>query len=121
MSFSVAVESSDFLFIPAFTPSFTRKLPRVAELDTSSTNMWFVTVLALGATASPGGLEAAAGFEAVASKLAGKPSKQPDVVKSRLKLIKLRCTVLTHSRDVGCTRTGCTYNARNQPPAAPNA
>ena len=120
MSFSVAVESSDFLFIPAFTPSFTRKLP-VAELDTSSTNMWFVTVLALGATASPGGLEAAAGFEAVASKLAGKPSKQPDVVKSRLKLIKLRCTVLTHSRDVGCTRTRCTYNARNQPPAAPNA
>ena len=83
--------------------------------------MWFVTVLALcAAAASPGGLEAAAGFEAVASKLAGKPSKQPDVVKSRLKLIKLHCTVLTHSRDVGCTY-GCTYSARNQPPAAPNA
>ena len=72
-------------------------------LQKGTRSMWCVTILALGAAASPGGLEAAAGFEAVASKLAGKPSKLPDVVKSRLKLIKLHCAVLTHSRGVGCT------------------
>lgn len=60
--------------------------------------MWLsvATILALGAAASPVSLEAAAGFEAVASKLAGQPSKLPDVVKSRLKLVKLHCAVLTN-------------------------
>lgn len=67
------------------------------------------TILALGAAASPVNLEAAAGFEAVASKLAGKPSKSPEVVKSRLKLVKLHCTVLTRTpwAAVSCAvRTG---------------
>jgi hypothetical protein len=76
--------------------------------------MWLsvATILALGAAASPVSLEAAAGFEAVASKLAGQPSKLPDVVKSRLKLVKLHCAVLTnrpHSRGLvrTCTRVTC--------------
>jgi hypothetical protein len=74
--------------------------------------MWLsvATILALGAAASPVSLEAAAGFEAVASKLAGQPSKLPDVVKSRLKLVKLHCAVLTNrpqSWACTCTRVTC--------------
>ena len=71
--------------------------------------MWLsvATILALGAAASPVSLEAAAGFEAVASKLAGQPSKLPDVVKSRLKLVKLHCAVLTNRPQSWAVRT-CT-------------
>lgn len=78
--------------------------------------MWLsvATILALGAAASPVSLEAAAGFEAVASKLAGQPSKLPDVVKSRLKLVKLHCAVLTNRPQ----SWACTYvYTCNLPPA----
>ena len=79
-------------------------------------SMWLsvATILALGAAASPVSLEAAAGFEAVASKLAGQPSKLPDVVKSRLKLVKLHCAVLTNRPQ----SWACTYvYTCNLPPA----
>ena len=97
------------------------KLRVPARISTSSCNLTLVagyvfayvspmwssvaTILALGAAASPVSLEAAAGFEAVASKLAGQPSKLPDVVKSRLKLVKLHCAVLTNRpQSWACTR-----------------